>query len=86
MAKIIDFEENTKKKFYSWAGNHLRSNAGKELSQYPIEHILCTLIKKNILTLEQIRAELKMRKIQLHESYFEKALWLVENVDKEEEK
>lgn len=85
MAKIIDFEKNTKEQFYRWAENHLKSNTGKSLDQYPIEHILCTLIEKNILSLEQIRAELKMRKIMLHESYFEKALWLIEEMKKGEE-
>ena len=85
MARIIDFEKRTKEQFYRWAENYLQSSAGRDLSEYPIEHILCTLIKKNILTIEQIRTELKMRKIQLHESYFEKALWLVDNVDREDE-
>ena len=85
MAKIIDFEQKAKEQFYRWAENYLQSSAGRDLSEYPIEHILCTLIKKNILTIEQIRTELKMRKIQIHESYFEKALWLVENVDNVEE-
>ena len=84
MAKIIDFEENTKEQFYRWAENYLQSNAGKEISQYPIENILCALISKNILTIDQIRSELKMRKIQLHESYFERALWLVEEMKKEQ--
>ncbi len=83
--KIINFEEKMKEAFYRWAENYLQSTAGRDLSEYPIEHILCTLIKKNILTIEQIRTELKMRKIQIHETYFEKALWLVENVDKGED-
>ena len=84
MAKILDFEQNAKDQFYRWAESYLQSNAGKALDQYPIENVLCALISKNILTLEQIRAELKMRKIQLHEEYFEKALWLVEEMKKEQ--
>ena len=85
MAAIIKFDEIMKERFYKWAEGYLQSNAGKSLDQYPIEHILCTLIEKNILSLEQIRAELKMRKIMLHESYFEKALWLIEEMKKGEE-
>ena len=83
MAKIFDLDKDMKDKFYRWAAGHLQSNAGKDLSEYPIEHILCTLIKKNILTVDQIRAELKMRKIIINESYFERALWLIEEMDKE---
>ncbi|MBR2388129.1 MAG: hypothetical protein IKB02_09885 [Clostridia bacterium] len=85
MAAIIKFDEIMKERFYKWAEGYLQSNAGKSLDQYPIEHILCTLIEKNILSLEQIRAELKMRKIMLHESYFEKALWLIEEMKKDQE-
>ena len=80
MAKIIDFEKSEKDKFYKWAEGHLHSTAGKDLSAYPIEHIICKLVKSNVLTLDQIRAELKMRKIQLHEEYFEKAAWLIDHV------
>lgn len=85
MAAIIKFDEKMKEQFYKWAEGYLQSNTGKSLDQYPIEHILCTLIEKNILSLEQIRAELKMRKIMLHESYFEKALWLIEEMKKDQE-
>lgn len=85
MAKSLDFDGKMKDKFYAWVEGHLQSNAGKNLSEYPIEHVLYALVTKNGFTLDQIRAELKMRKIIIAEVYFERAQWLLENMEKKNE-
>ena len=81
--KILKFEHHAEKRFYEWAARYLRSTAGKELSQYPIEHLLAKLVTSKIFTLDKLRAELRMRRIRLNESYFEKAEWLIKHLSDE---
>ena len=82
MKKIVDFEKNINERFYRWAGRFIVSTAGKVLSEYPVEHVLCKLVTSGIFTLEEIREKLNSEKIPLHQIYFDKAAWLIENMGK----
>ena len=80
--EIIKFDEKMKEEFYKWAEKYIRSAKDKDLSEYPVEHILCKLAVSGILTLDEIRKELDRENIPLQQFYFDKAAWLIENIGK----
>ena len=75
---MIDFYKQVAEKFYNWALEYVKPNDGKNIREYSIEIIIALLIVDCIFTEEQLRAELKERKIPIHEKYFNASKYSME--------
>ena len=78
MAKIINFKQENERKFFEWAHEFL--NIPEDLQLEP-DFIIAFMIANNVFTIEEIRAELREKKIVLPEIVFESALMINEKAD-----
>lgn len=83
MAKIIDFTQWNERQFMNWAREWLII---PEDRQYKPDICIAFLIANEIFTMEEIRAELRKRKIVLPEIVFESALMINEKADLRQER
>lgn len=70
MAKIIDFEKETKNKFYIWVSQYLSTYEGDEITQYRVIDLLFFLVENKVFTVDELRKELDSQNISLSEKYF----------------
>ena len=83
MAKIIDFKQAQERKFFEWAHEWLTIPEGVPFEP---DLIIAFLIANDVFTIEEIRAELRERKIVLPELVFESALMINEKADLRQER
>ena len=78
MAKIINFKQENEKRFFQWASEWIDFPKNKA---FGIDFVIAFLVANGVFTLEEIKAELKSRKIVLPEIIFESAVMINECAD-----
>lgn len=73
MAKIIDFKKENERRFWEWAAEWLEIPKDEPIG---IDFVIAFLVAYKVFTLEEIKAELKGRKIVLPEIIFDSAVMI----------
>ena len=80
MAKILDFKQWNERRFWEWASEWLVIPENEPIG---IDFAIAFLVANKVFTIEEIRAELRNRKIVIQEWIFESAVMINEKADLE---
>ncbi len=78
MAKIIDFRKSQEERCMAWIREYVIIEDGAPIE---IEYLLAFLVGNKVFTFDEIRAELKKRKIVIPERTFEIAQKVEQDID-----